>query len=341
MGGDFAPAAPVEGALRAHRELGLDVLLVGHRDRVRGALRDLGAPDALPIHHAPEVVAMGDPPHAPIRRLVGASIRLALELLKSRDVSAVVTSGHTGAAVTTAYFLLGPLPGVDRPAIATRLPTLAGMSVLLDVGAYLSCKPFHLLQFAVMGRAYAQAILERDDPSVGLLSIGEEEGKGNALTREAYKLLRASALRFTGNVDARDVFRGLADVLVCEGFVGNVALKLGEGLAGTIHTLLERETSRDFLSRLGSRLLRPALRRVHALLDETEYGGGPLLGVRGVVVIAHGRASGKAIKNAIRVAAQCAEHSLPQRVADSLPAFGVVSPPKTVEASPGRLEGQP
>jgi glycerol-3-phosphate acyltransferase PlsX len=235
---------------------------------------------------------------------------MAADLVKQGKASAVISAGNTGAAMATALFLLGPLRGVERPAILTVLPTLKGNSLLLDVGANVDCKPHHLLQFAVMGHVYAERILGKPKPRIGLLSIGEEDTKGNEQTKEAFKMLKESPFNFIGNVEGRDVYLGSADVVVCDGFVGNIALKISEGLADTLLKLLKREISKSILGKLGYLLLRPALSNFQRRIDYAEYGGAPLLGVNGACIICHGRSSPRAIKNAIKVSKDFVDRNL-------------------------------
>ena len=307
MGGDRGPEVTVEGAVAAARELGSTVILVGNeavlRDHLaRHDVRGL----AMTVRHAPEAVEMGENPMSALRKKKHSSIRIGLEMVKKGEAEAFVSAGNTGAVMATALVVLGPLPGVERPAIAVVVPTVTHQAVLLDVGANVDCKPRHLLQFAIMGNVYARDILGQTRPRVGLLSIGEEESKGNELTREAFKGMEEEpSLNFIGNVEGRDVFSGIADVVVCDGFIGNVALKISEGLVETIFSLLREELKKDLRARAGSFLLVPTFRRFRRRIDSSEYGGAPLLGVNGVCMISHGRSTGKAIRNAIRAAEGC------------------------------------
>ena len=297
----------VEGAVAAARELGSTVILVGNevvlRDHLaRHDVRGL----AMTVRHAPEAVEMGENPMSALRKKKRSSIRIGLEMVKKGEAEAFVSAGNTGAVMATALVVLGPLPGVERPAIAVVVPTITHQAVLLDVGANVDCKPRHLVQFAIMGNVYARDILGQTRPRVGLLSIGEEESKGNELTREAFKAMEEEhSLNFIGNVEGRDVFSGIADVVVCDGFIGNVALKISEGLVETIFSLLREELKKDLRARVGSFLLVPTFRRFKRRIDSSEYGGAPLLGVNGVCMISHGRSTGKAIRNAIRAAEGC------------------------------------
>jgi glycerol-3-phosphate acyltransferase PlsX len=307
MGGDRGPEVTVEGAVAAARELGSTVILVGNeavlRDHLaRHDVRGL----AMTVRHAPEAVEMGENPMSALRKKKHSSIRIGLEMVKKGEAEAFVSAGNTGAVMATALVVLGPLPGVERPAIAVVVPTVTHQAVLLDVGANVDCKPRHLVQFAIMGNVYARDILGQTRPRVGLLSIGEEESKGNELTREAFKEMEGEhSLNFIGNVEGRDVFSGIADVVVCDGFIGNVALKISEGLVETIFSLLREELKKDLRARVGSFLLVPTFRRFKRRIDSSEYGGAPLLGVNGVCMISHGRSTGKAIRNAIRAAEGC------------------------------------
>ena len=312
MGGDRGPEVNVEGAVSASRELGTAVILVGNETVLQEQLRRHDA-TRLPItiRHAPEVVGMEEGPVVALRRKKRSSVRIGLDMVHQGEAEGFVSAGNTGAVMATALMVLGALPGVERPAIAAVMPTVTGRVVMLDVGANVDCKARHLLQFAIMGHVYAQDILEIPAPRLGLLSIGEEESKGNELTREAFKELEDEAgLNFLGNVEGRDVFSGAADVVVCDGFTGNVALKISEGLADALFHLLKEELQRDIVARAGSVLLVPAFRRLRRRMDYAEWGGAPLLGVDGVCVISHGRSTAKAIKNAIRVAAGCVSNNV-------------------------------
>jgi len=322
MGGDAGPAVNVEGAVAAARELGLGVILVGVQEEVRRHLdrHDLtGLP--IKVRHASEVVEMDESPSAALRKKKDSSIRVAVDLLRSGDADAVVSAGNTGAVMAIALVVLGPLPGVERPAIAALLPTLAGHAILLDVGANVDCKPRHLVQFAIMGNVYARQALGKARPRVGLLSIGEEETKGNELTKGAFRALEEErGIEFIGNVEGVDVFKGHADVVVCDGFTGNVALKIGESMAETIMALVREEVAADLRSRAGALLLKPAFRRLRRRLDYSEVGGAPLLGVNGVTIISHGRSSAKAIRNALRVAGDCVTSRVLDNIRDGIAA---------------------
>ena len=304
MGGDFAPRAAIEGALVAARGLRVSLLLVGREDVIRAALAEHSDADRLDVEvrHAPDVVEMGESPIAALRRKPQSSIRIAVDAVARGETGAVFSAGNTGAAVVATHGAFGMLPGVDRPALAATIPTRSGAAVLLDSGATVDCRPHHLFQFASMGSVFARVALKVDAPRVGLLSIGEEETKGNDLTREAHRLIRDSSLNFVGNLDARAVYSGEADVIVCDGFTGNVALKVSESLVDAVEGLLHDELSRTFTTRVGSLLSRRAFRRFRRRLDYSEYGGAPLLGVAGLCVIGHGRSSAKAVRNGIALA---------------------------------------
>jgi len=323
MGGDRGPEVTVGGAVSAARELGSTVILVGDERVLQGHLARHDARGLnLSIRHAPEAVEMGESPMAALRKKRQSSIRVGLDLVKRGDAEAFVSAGNTGAVMATALVVLGPLPGVERPAIAVVLPTLTHRAVLLDVGANVDCKARHLLQFAIMGNVYARDILGQPRPRVGLLSIGEEESKGNELTREAFKEMEDEpSLNFIGNVEGRDVFSGAADVIVCDGFTGNVALKISEGLADTMFHLLREELKKDLRGRAGSFLLIPAFRRFKRRIDSSEFGGAPLLGVNGVCMISHGRSTDKAIRNAIRAAEGCVTNTVIAHIREGI-AFG-------------------
>jgi glycerol-3-phosphate acyltransferase PlsX len=321
MGGDNAPAVEVQGAVDAVRGgEEVDVTLVGDEPRVRAELERLGAAgDArLSVVHASERVEMGEDPVAQVRRKKNASIAVATQLLKDGQADGLVSAGNTGGVVASTLLLLGRIKGVRRPAIATFLPSPQGGAILLDVGANSDCTPQHLIQFAKMGEVYARKVLKRENPKVGLLNIGEESTKGNKLVQSAYALLQASPLQFVGNVEGRDIFQGKADVVVCDGFVGNVVLKFSESVIHFITHLIRHEIGEDVRNRLGALLMKPVFRSLSQQLDYAEYGGAPMLGVDGVVIIAHGSSSAKAITNAIRVARRFAAERINDVIRDEL-----------------------
>jgi phosphate acyltransferase len=315
MGGDYAPASEVEGAIEAARDLGVGVILVGRSEQIQAELdkhrrsRALGgAPrswrsSSIEIVDAQEVITMDDPVAVAVRRKKNSSIRVAAKLVRDGHAQALVSAGNTGAVMMTSKLVIGALPKVDRPALAAVLPTLTGHgTVILDVGANAECKPAHLYDFAVMGSLYSSVVVGVTNPRVGLLSIGEEEIKGNDLTKEAFKLLKNSSINFVGNVEGRDMYTGQVDVVVCDGFTGNVALKVSEGVFEFIMRLLKHELKASLQTKAGAMLTRPAFQKFKERLDYAEYGGAPLLGIKGVAVICHGRSNAKAIRNAIAVA---------------------------------------
>jgi phosphate acyltransferase len=335
MGGDYAPHNIVDGALAATRHFDVGVVLVGgaaavEREVERHAAMSAVSRDRVRIVDAGDVVAMDEAPSAALRRKPAASIRVAADLVAKGEVSAMFSAGHTGATVMAAYGAFGMLPAVDRPALAAAVPTkrsgAPAPAILLDVGASVECRPSHLLQFAVMGRLYARAGFGIEAPRIGLLSIGEEASKGNELTREAHRLLKASSLSFIGNVEARDVYSGVADVIVCDGFTGNVALKISEGLMDVVESMLTEELTSTFTMRVGSLLTRRALRHFRRRVDYSEYGGAPLLGVAGLTVVGHGRSSAKAVRNAIAMAYRFAADRFIERVGRDIAAAAVVHP---------------
>ncbi|GMR03296.1 MAG: phosphate acyltransferase PlsX [Thermodesulfovibrionia bacterium] len=304
MGGDHAPAVTVEGAIEAvNKSAELSVILVGNETDLASELKGKKYPSAsLSIKHASQVVEMDETPLAAIRRKKDSSIRGAVELVKSGEADAIVSAGNSGVVVAKALFILGRLRGIDRPAIATVMPTLKGLFVLIDAGANVDCKPGHLLQFAIMGESYAKSIFDIENPKVGLLGIGEEDVKGNELTKETFKLLKNSGINFIGNIEGKNVFMGDADVVVCDGFVGNITLKISEGLAEVIVKTLKKEISQGAMGKIGYFFLKDALKNFKKSTDYSEYGGAPLLGLSKPCIISHGRSSSKAIKNAIALA---------------------------------------
>jgi glycerol-3-phosphate acyltransferase PlsX len=311
MGGDHAPAATVQGAIEAVRQFGLQVFLVGREPILRRQLaRFGGTPRGLHVVDAPDVVAMDDPPTAPIRGKRNSSMAEAARLVRDGNACAFVTAGNSGAAMIAAKLIIGTIAGVERPALATTVPGLEWQTLLVDVGANVDCKPHHLEQFGVMGHFYSEAVLGVRNPRIGLLSIGEEEGKGDRVTVEAYRLLSDAGLNFIGNVEGRDVYAGTVDVVVCDGFVGNVVLKVSEGLGEMIYGLLRRAARRSPTSAVGLLLAKGALTALKRRADYAEYGGAPLLGVQGACLVGHGRSNPKAIKNALHFAHSYATHGV-------------------------------
>ena len=316
MGGDHAPDAIIGGALAAARRLGIGLLLVGPDDVVNRALsRFPGTNDVdVQVLHAPDRIEMAEAASSALRRKPQASIRVATEAVRDGRAAAVFSAGHTGAAVMAAHAAFGRLPGVDRPALATTIPTRRSPAILLDSGATVECRPQHLVQFAVMGSAYARLALGCESPRVGLLSVGEEESKGNDLTREAHQLLKSAPIRFVGNVEGRDVYSGEADVIVCDGFTGNVTLKISEGVVETVERLLHEELTATVGTRVGYLLSRHAFRRFRKRVDYAEYGGAPLIGLDGLCVIGHGRSSAKAVRSAVAMTARLVNERLLDRL---------------------------
>jgi len=315
MGGDRMPDAAVDGALRAVAA-GERVVLVGDEARLREALRERGA--ELPIVHAGDVIAMQDSA-GDVRRRKDASIVVATRLVKSGEAAAVVSMGHSGATMAAALLVLGRLPGVERPAILANVPTKTGFTALIDAGANADCKPAYLQQFAVMGSVYARAFYDDPNPSVGLMSIGEEEGKGNELTLAAHALLKATpGVNFHGNVEGRDLLAGTIHVVVADGFTGNVMLKLAEGEAKVLFGMVRDALRSSLRAKIGGLLVRPALRRVADRLDPGTYGAQPLLGVDGYAFIGHGSADARAVRNALGTARKMVDAGVRDRIADGL-----------------------
>ena len=312
MGGDEGPRWIIDGALVAARHLQAGLLLVGPAALIESELARHPRAASLDVRvlDTAEFVEMGETAALALRRKPRASIRLAAEAVRDGEAAALFSAGHTGATVMAALGAFGRMPFVDRPALATIIPTRKGPAVLLDAGATVECRPQHLVQFAVMGAAYARVALGCEAPRVGLLSVGTEEGKGNELTREAHQLLKSAPVAFVGNVEGRDVYAGDVDVIVCDGFTGNVTLKISEGLVETVEHLLHAELSATFGTRVGYLLSRQAFRRFRRRVDVSEYGGAPLLGLNGLCVVGHGRSSAKAVRNAVAMAARFVSQGL-------------------------------
>jgi glycerol-3-phosphate acyltransferase PlsX len=321
MGGDHFPKSEVEGAIRAARSLGVKVILVGREEVVRRELDHHDGWRSLPIEivHASEQVTMEDSAARAVRTKRDSSMRVASRLVRDGAAQGFVSAGNTGAVMATAKMVQGVVRGVDRPALAGIFPTIAGNPVVvIDVGANVDCPPRQLAQFAVMGEIYSRAILHRKNPRVGLLSIGEEEHKGNELTRAVTPLLKCLPLNFVGNVEGRDIYTGETDVVVCDGFTGNVALKVSEGLVKMVTQMLQESLEATITRKMGYLLSRTAFTDFKKRVDESEYGGAPLLGVKGVCIICHGRSNANAIKNAIRVAAEFSSENINGRIEDEL-----------------------
>ncbi len=311
MGGDHAPRAAIDGSVLAAKEDGSSILLVGDSEIIERRLAAVGPiRGSIDVIHADEVVEMGEPAITPLRRKPRSSVRICAELVRDGRANAMVTAGNTGAAVTVAYKQIGMIPGVDRPGLAAVLPTRKGRTVLLDVGGTVDMRPTHYRQFAVMGHLYAKEVLHTAAPTIGLLSIGEEDSKGTELTREVFGVLEKTGLNFVGNVEGNDVFTGRVDVVVCDGFVGNVLLKGAEAVADLLIGALRDEVAETLRSRIGYLLLGPAIRNLRLSADYSEYGAAPLLGVEGGCFIAHGRADARALQSAIRRAVEFCEADL-------------------------------
>jgi phosphate acyltransferase len=320
MGGDHAPQAEVEGAVLAARSLGVHVILVGRQELIRRELKKHDEYGDLPIEveHANDVITMEDATQA-VRTKKDSSLRVASRLVRNGRAAGLVSAGNTGAVMATAKIVQGVVPGVTRPALAAVFPTVKGSpAIMVDVGANVDCSPRMLAQFAVMGEIYSRIILRRPKPRVGILSIGEEDHKGNDLTRAAKELIKGLNLNFLGNVEGRDLFGGDVDVIVCDGFIGNVALKVSEGLGDMVKVLLRESLESTITGKIGYAISKTAFSEFKKRLDYSEYGGAPLLGVRGVCIISHGRANANAIKNAIRVAAEFSAGKVNQRIEEEL-----------------------
>ena len=319
MGGDHAPANPVAGAIMAAREFGTRMLLVGREEEIVAELgkhRVSGL--SIEVANATEVVGMGESPITAFRRKKDSSIRVAATSVRDGRAQAVVSGGNTGAVMATVKVICGVLEGVERPALCAVVPNLKGPSVWLDVGANIDCRPIHLVQFAVMGHLYSREVLGIASPRVGLMSVGEEDSKGTGETREAFRILKEAPLNFIGNVEGRDIFNGEADVIVCDGFIGNVSLKAVESAAEAIYHFMKEEIGKSAMARLGYLLARPALRSFRKKVDYAEYGGVPLLGIRAPSIICHGGSSPRAIKNAVRVAIDFVVNRVNDRIHDEI-----------------------
>lgn len=320
MGGDHGPAVVIDGAIAAAKEYGRPIMLIGHQDKLKPILDKVDYPkDKISIYHAEEVIEMHESPATSVRRKRNSSIVSGIELVKSGKADAFFSAGNTGAVVAASVLGLGMLPGVERPGIAILTPTLKGVSLIVDVGANIDAKPLHLLQYGIMGSAYLENIFNIDNPSVGLLNVGEEETKGTDFVKDSYELLSKSHLNFAGNVEGKALFSGKCDVVVCDGFVGNVALKVTEGTAEAIQVFLKRHLLKtNFLGKIGILLLKKTFIKFKKELDYAEYGGAPLLGVNGIIIIGHGRSNARAIKNAIRAAGEEVEHQVNQKIVEAL-----------------------
>jgi len=319
MGGDFAPQNVVAGAVEAVKEYKTTVTLVGISEQIEAELKKHQFPKgSIEVVHAPDVVAMHEPATVVIRQKRNSSINVGMALLKKEGYGAFVSAGNTGACVAAATFVLGMIKGVDRPGIGCVFPSLKNFTFVIDVGANTAAKPEHILQYAKMAKVYAREVLNRPKPTIGLLNIGEEECKGTGLEKEAHKLLEENEPAFVGNVEANEVFTGKTDCIVCDGYVGNITLKVAEGMMESVGKLLKREIMKRPVAILGAVLLKSSLSEAKKSVDYSEYGGAPLLGVDGLVLISHGRSSPKAIKNAIRAAKEQIEHNVLAKIKEEM-----------------------
>ncbi len=319
MGGDFGPQPLVEGAVSAASDFQLHVILVGHEAQLKQELAKYSFDEKLiSVVHADEVVGMDESAITPVRYKKKSSVKIAADLVKSGEASGLVSAGNTGATMVASKIVIGEIDGVDRPALATIIPTKSGKAVLLDVGANVDCKPRHLRQFAIMGNIYYQEMLGTKSPRIGLLSIGQEEEKGNELTREVYSVLKSTNLNFIGNVEGNDIFLSRVDVAVCDGFVGNIALKVAESVAEAMGSMLKEEVSKSLLGKIGFFMARGSVENFKRRVDYSEYGGAPLLGVNGSVIISHGRSSANAIRNAIKLGLELQQRKVMVRIRDEI-----------------------
>jgi len=325
MGGDFSPREAVRGGLQAVAEKNLRIIFVGREQEIKEELAaagfqgDLNDPDGpVSIVDAPEVITMDEHPATAVRKKRNSSIVVANRLVKEGEADAVVSAGNTGAAMAASLLTLGRIPGIARPAIAIPMPTLRGVTILLDAGANADCDPRDLLQFGLMGTVYAEAIMGIPSPRVGLLSIGEEETKGNRLVLESHELFKKSNLNFAGNVEGQELPKGVCDVAVCDGFVGNIVLKLTEGVAGVLFQQIKEILTGSLQGKTAALLIKKDLRALNSRLDYAEYGGAPLLGVQGIAIICHGRSKAKAFKNAVLFTAKAVEENLVGRIRQAL-----------------------
>jgi glycerol-3-phosphate acyltransferase PlsX len=319
MGGDYAPQTTVEGAILAAKEFNIHSVLVGNEPQILEELSKHGYTDLpIEIKHASEVFAMDEPPLNIIRKKKDCSLRIAFDLVKSGESQAVVSAGNSGAALTASLFVLDRLKGIDRPAIANIMPTLKKSVIVIDSGANTICKPFNLVQFALMASVYGKCLLGTTGPRIGVLSNGEEDSKGTKLTREANALLKESSLNYIGYVEGKEVFKGDVDIVVCDGFVGNILLKVSEGMAETVISALKNEIQKSISSQVGFMLAKKSFNEFKKWFDYSQYGGSPLLGVNGGVIISHGRSSAKAIKNAIKAAYDFVDKKVIQHLEEDL-----------------------
>ena len=317
MGGDSPLTVQIEAALEATSDLGIEVILVGAEDQIKEILKQHSFDqNKLRVVNSTEIVAMNDSPATALRQKKNSSIKVAVDLLATGEADAVVSAGNTGAAMATAKLVLKSVEGIERPAIATLMPSIhrSHPFVLLDIGANTDCKPLYLFQFALMGDAYARTLLHLDNPRVALLNNGEEEGKGYLQLKETYDLLKQSTLNFTGNIEGKSMFKDIVDVVVCDGFVGNIALKVAEGTFDFVSSVLREEVDNSLLAKIGFQAMRAPFRELRQRADYSEVGGAPLLGVNGIVIICHGSSRVHTIRNAIKHAKECAEQKLNEKI---------------------------
>ncbi|MDD5429001.1 MAG: phosphate acyltransferase PlsX [Candidatus Omnitrophica bacterium] len=322
MGSDMAPAVEVQGAIQAVEEFGYDLILIGDEALIKAELdKRGGGRGKISIVHSPERIEMNEPAALSVRRKRKSSIVMGLDLIKRDEADGFISAGNTGAVVCAATLSLRLLPGVERPGIAICIPTLKGVSVITDVGANIDPKPIHLLQYGIMADAYSRYILHNENPTVGLLNVGEEESKGTDFIKEAHTLLSESKLNFIGNIEGRDIYTGVADIILCDGFVGNVILKVSESVVDTIVKLLKKEIRANVIATVGAALAGSAFNVLKKKMDYTEYGGAPLLGVDGRCIISHGSSNPKAIKNAIRVAGEFMTQGVNKHIVEELESY--------------------
>ncbi len=322
MGSDKAPAVEVEGAMQAIEEFGYDLILVGDEARIKLELDKYGGSHGkITVVHSPERIEMYEPAALSVRRKRKSSIVMGLEILKCGEADGFVSAGNTGAVVCAATLSLRLLSGIERPGIAICIPTLIGTSIITDVGANIDPKPIHLLQYGIMADAYCKYVLQKANPTVGLLNVGEEESKGTDFIKEAHTLLSESKLNFIGNIEGRDIYAGTADIALCDGFVGNVILKVSESVVDTILKLLKKEIRANVIATVGAALAGSAFRELKKKMDYSEYGGAPLLGVDGRCIISHGSSTPKAIKNAIRVAGEFIKQDVNKHIIEELGSY--------------------
>jgi glycerol-3-phosphate acyltransferase PlsX len=322
MGADQAPGVEVEGAIQAIKEFGYDLILVGDQERVEAELKKHKfRSDKLSVVHASEVIEMHEPAAISVRRKRDSSIVVGMDLLKKGKADAFISAGNTGAVVCAATLSLRLLPGIERPGIAICIPVLTGTSLIMDVGANIDPKPMHMLQNGIMADAYCKYILKKDNPTIGLLNVGEEESKGTDFIKESHTLLSESKLNFIGNIEGRDIYSGKADVVLCDGFVGNVILKVSESVVDTIVQLLKREIKVNIIATIGAALASSAFNELKKKLDYSEYGGAPLLGVDGRCIISHGSSTAKAIKNAVKFAGESIKQDVNKHIIEELESY--------------------